>query len=85
MDAFENVVVEILQRDGYWMRNVFEVELTKEKKRKIARPSSPRWELDVVAYSAKRNELLVVEGKSYLDSGGVAFHAFDGRDTRFVS
>ena len=85
MDAFENVVAEILQRDGYWVRNAFKVELTKEEKREIRRPSCPRWELDLVGYSAKRNELLVVECKSYLDSGGVAFRAFDGSDTRFAS
>ena len=85
MDAFENVVAEILQRDGYWVRNAFKVELTKEEKREIGRPSSPRWELDLVGYSAKRNELLVVECKSYLDSGGVAFRAFDGSDTQFSS
>ena len=84
MDAFESVVAEILHRDGYWIQNAFKVELTKEEKRDIGRPSSPRWELDLVAYSAKRNELLIVECKSYLDSSGVAFRAFDGSDMRFA-
>ena len=78
MDAFESVVGEILHRDGYWIQNAVKVELTKEEKREIGRPSSPRWELDLVAYNAKRNELLVVECKSFLDSGGVAYKAFDG-------
>ena len=79
MDAFESVVAEILHRDGFWIRNAFKVELTKEEKRDIGRHSSPRWELDLVAYSARRNELLIVECKSYLDSRGVAFRAFAGR------
>ncbi|MGO8841495.1 MAG: hypothetical protein ACLQF1_10275 [Methyloceanibacter sp.] len=78
MDAFESVVSEILWRDGYWVRNSLKVELTKEEKAAIGRPSSPRWELDIVAYSGRRNELLVVECKSYLDSFGVQFRAFDG-------
>jgi hypothetical protein len=80
MDAFETVVSEILWRDGYWVQNSLKVELTKEEKVAIARPSTPRWELDIVAYSGRRNELLVVECKSYLDSIGVQFRAFDGTD-----
>ena len=82
MDAFESVVSEILWRDGYWVQNSVKVELTKEEKVAIGRPSSPRWELDIVGYSGRRNELLVVECKSYLDSPGVAYKAFDGSDER---
>ncbi len=82
MDAFESVVGEILHRDGYWIRSAFKVELTKGEKRAIGRPSSPRWELDLVGYSANRNELLVVECKSFLDSGGVAYKAFDGSNPK---
>jgi hypothetical protein len=78
MDAFEQVVSEILWMDGYWVRNSVKVELTKEEKRAIGRPSSPRWEIDVVAYSGKQNLLLAVECKSFLDSRGVALRAFDG-------
>ncbi|MGZ5441495.1 MAG: hypothetical protein ACXW5U_07405 [Thermoanaerobaculia bacterium] len=78
MDAFEHVVATILERDGYWVRTSVKVTLTPEEKREILRPSSPRWELDVVAYSGSRNELLVVECKSYLDSYGVRTTSFDG-------
>ena len=85
MDAFEEVVSQILWRDGYWVQNSFKVELTKEEKVAIGRPSSPRWELDVVGYSGRRNELLVVECKSYLDSPGVEFRGFNGADKRLAS
>ena len=85
MDAFESLAAEVLHGDGYWVRNGFKVELTKEEKREIDRPSNPRWELDLVGYSAKRDELLVIECKSYLDSRGVAFRAFKGTDARFAS
>jgi hypothetical protein len=84
MDAFEQLVSEILWMDGYWVRTSVKVELTKPEKVLIGRPSSPRWELDIVAYSGRDNLLRVVECKSYLDSGGVALRAFDGRDARFA-
>ena len=78
MDSFEHVVATILDREGYWVRTNVRVALTPEEKRLINRPSAPRWELDVVAYSGSRNELLVVECKSYLDSYGVRTTSFDG-------
>lgn len=71
MDAFEQVIEQIIHHDGYWTRTSLKVELTKAEKRQIGRPSSPRWELDVVGYNAARNEILVVECKSYLNSPGV--------------
>lgn len=78
MDAFEQVVAQILERKGYWTQIGTKVELTKEEKRSIGRPSCPRWELDIVAYRGATNELLVVECKSYLDSPGVCSDHFDG-------
>ena len=84
MDAFEQLVSEILWIEGYWVRTSVRVELTKEEKKAIGRPSSPRWELDIVAYSGRDNLLRVVECKSYLDSRGVALRAFDGNDERFA-
>src|ERR1019366_2421900 len=71
MDAFEQLVSEILWMEGYWVRTSAKVDLTKEEKRQIGRPSSPRWELDIVAYSGRDNLLKVIECKSYLDSRGV--------------
>ena len=71
MDSFESIVKTIFESKGYWVKTSFKVDLTKAEKRKIGRPSSPRWELDVVAYRGASNELLVIECKSYLDSAGV--------------
>ncbi|MFO1077134.1 MAG: hypothetical protein U1E73_05350 [Planctomycetota bacterium] len=73
MDSFENLVALLLRRDGYWTDTSVKVELTKEQKVAINRPSTPRWEIDVVAYKPSTNELLAVECKSYLDSTGVKF------------
>ncbi|WP_299874763.1 hypothetical protein [uncultured Sulfitobacter sp.] len=82
MDAFEHVISEILWAEGYWTRPSLKVELTKKEKAEIGRPSSPRWELDVVAYNGRDNELLMVECKSYLDSNGVKVSAFNGQSEK---
>jgi hypothetical protein len=78
VDSFEAVVAAILQRQGYWTLTSVKVDLTKEEKREIGRHSSPRWELDVVAYRGRDNEIRIVECKSFLDSPGVEVGAFDG-------
>ena len=71
MDSFESIVGTIFENKGYWVKTCFKVDLSKEEKRKIGRPSAPRWELDVVAYKGGINETLVIECKSFLDSPGV--------------
>lgn len=78
MNAFESLVASLLELDGYWVKPTFKVDITKEEKRRIGRPSSPRWELDLVAYKGATNEVLVVECKSYLDSRGVRSDGFIG-------
>jgi hypothetical protein len=80
MDSFEKVVSEILWMQGLWVQTSVKVNLNAEEKVKINRPSSPRWELDVVAYSGRENLLYVVECKSYLDSRGVTFAGVTGTD-----
>ncbi len=84
MDSFESVVATILERDGYWVRSGLKVDLTKDDKQRIGRPSCPRWELDIVAFRGSSNELLVLECKSYLDSPGVTFAALTGADAKYA-
>lgn len=71
MDSFESIVGTIFEKKGYWVKTCFKVDLSKEEKIEIGRPSSPRWELDIIAYKGGSKELLVIECKSYLDSPGV--------------
>lgn len=82
MDSFEAVVAAVMQRQGFWTLTSAKVELTKEEKREIGRHSSPRWELDVVAYRGADNYLRVIECKSYLDSPGVDCGAFSGKNKK---
>lgn len=82
MDSFEAVIAALLQRRGYWTQTSVKVDLTKAEKRRIGRHSSPRWELDVVAYRGGSNELLVVECKSFLDSTGVSCETFRGQNRK---
>ena len=79
MDAFEQLAADIFWNEGYWVRTSVKVELTREEKVRIGKHSSPRWEIDLIAYRSATNELLALECKSYLDSGGVhAAHFLPG-------
>ncbi len=76
MDSFEQIMAAILERQGYWTRTAFKVDLAPEDKKAIGRPSSPRWELDIVGYRGKDNSLIVLECKSFIDSPGVRAATF---------
>jgi hypothetical protein len=71
MDHFENIIKTLLEAEGYWVRQSFKVNLTKEEKRQIGKPSIPRPEIDLLALHFTRNEVLAFEAKSFLDSPGV--------------
>ena len=45
MDAFEQLVGNLLGSEGYWVKRSVKVVLTKEDKARIGRKSSPRWEI----------------------------------------
>jgi hypothetical protein len=71
VDYFEAIVTTLLEHEGYWVRQSFKVNLTKEEKRNIGKPSIPRPEIDIVALKLKPLRVLALEAKSYLDSPGV--------------
>lgn len=75
MDAFESLISMLLRHDGYWTIPSFKVELTKAEKRQVGRFSSPRWEIDLIAYCGATNEVLAIECKWFLDSRGVLFRS----------
>lgn len=71
MDYFESIVKTLLEDDGFWTRQSFKIEVSKEDKRLIGKPTIPRPEIDIIAYKPERNEILAVEVKSFIDSSGV--------------
>jgi len=71
MDSFEGLIRLLLEQEGYWTRQSHKVNLTKEEKVKIGKPSIPRPEIDVIGYNRAENSIIAMEVKSYLDSPGV--------------
>jgi hypothetical protein len=80
MDAFEQVVSEMLWMDGFWVQTSVKVNLTPREKGSVGKRTMPRPELDIVAYRGRDNFLYVVECKSYLNSRGVTFAGLSGAD-----
>lgn len=84
MNAFEQIVAGLFRADGYWTITGYRVNLTKDEKKAIGKPSLPRPEIDILAYRGSTNELIWVECKSYLDSPGVRYSSFmDPTDTGY--
>lgn len=71
MNAFEIIAGQLLAENGYWVRHSVKVDLSKELRRTIGKPSMPRPEIDIAAYSVHDNELILIEVKSFIDSLGV--------------
>ena len=71
MELFEGIIKTLLEHEGYWVRQSFKVNVTKEEKRAIGKHSIPRPEIDLLAFKPCLNEVLVIEAKSYFDSPGV--------------
>lgn len=75
MDYFESTIKTLLEREGYWVRQSFKVNLTKEEKQSIGKHSIPRPEIDILAYKPNENKVFAIEAKSFLDSPGVRVSA----------
>lgn len=71
MDHFEGIIRTLLEHEGYWVRQSFKVNLTKQEKRQTGKHSIPRPEIDLLAFKPSENCVLALEVKSYLDSPGV--------------
>jgi len=74
MNAFEDIVKQFLEAEGYWAKHSVKVnKISKDDKKLIHLKTIPTPEIDLVALNMKENELLLVEVKSFLDSQGVYF------------
>ncbi|MEW6425917.1 MAG: hypothetical protein AB1523_14480 [Bacillota bacterium] len=84
MNAFESIVAQYLEEEGYWVRKSVKINISKEDKQRINLPTMPRPEIDLVALNVKENELLLIEAKSFLDSPGVRFNDVSGGNPKGV-
>lgn len=73
MDAFEEIAGLLLNNDKYWVRHSVKVNLSKEEKVIINKPSTSRPEIDIVAFDVVNNMIFLIEVKSFLDSSGVIY------------
>ena len=71
MDYFEGIIKTLLEHEGYWVRQSFKVNVTKQEKRDIGKHSIPRPEIDLLAFKHKENTIIALEVKSLLDSLGI--------------
>lgn len=75
MDAFEEIISQLLEENGYWVKRSVKINLTSKEKKKIGKPTTPRPEIDIAALNLKQNKLYLLEVKSFLDSKGVVYEA----------
>ena len=73
MDAFEEIAGLLLNNDKYLVRHSVKVNLSKEEKVIINKSSTPRPEIDIVAFDVVNNMIFLIEVKSFLDSSGVVY------------
>lgn len=83
MNAFEQIIAKLLEEDGYWVRSSVKINLTKQEKVNLGKPSLPRPEVDIVAYSISENIIFLLEVKSFFDSNGVYYeHVANDNEVR---
>ena len=70
IDKFENIVTTLLEEEGFWVRHKFKVSVSLEEKKQIGKQSSPKPEIDMLAFNLRTNEVLALDVKAYLDSPG---------------
>ena len=85
MNAFEDIEKIYLEEEGYWVRQSVKVNISREEKRELGTHTMPRPEIDLVALNVKKNELLLIEVKSYLDSYGVYYEAVSDEEDHLAS
>jgi hypothetical protein len=73
MDAFEELAGQLLNADKYWVKHSVKVDLTKDEKVKIHKPTTSRPEIDIAAFDFSTNTIYLLEVKSFLDSPGVVY------------
>ncbi|MBK9413564.1 MAG: hypothetical protein IPN61_09115 [Bacteroidetes bacterium] len=71
MDAFEEIIGHLLREDNFWVQHSVKINLNRQDRHAINKPSSPRPEIDIAAFSPSTDTIYLLEVKSFLDSPGV--------------
>jgi len=85
MEAFEDLVSQILAMRGYWVRTSVRVPLSDSAFASDPTIKQRNCDLDVLAYSYRDNVVRIVECKSWLDSPGIRWKSFNGSSEREAS
>lgn len=71
MDAFEEIIGHLLREDKFLVHHSVKINLNRQDRQAIKKPSSPRPEIDIAAFSPNTDTIYLLEVKSFLDSPGV--------------
>lgn len=85
MDAFEQIVADLLRAEGWWVSTNVKVQMTTEERASLGLKNAPEFELDIVAYKSRDNKLLALECKSYMFSDGVKAGEVMGESGKYQS
>lgn len=85
MDAFEQIVADLLRAEGWWVSTNVRVKLEAAEKEAVGLKYASAFELDIVAYRGRTNTLRVLECKSYMFSKGVQAKEVLGTGGRYKS
>lgn len=83
MNHFKELCKYLLERENYGVRTNVKVNITKKEKASFGKPTSPRPEIDIVAYRATENALLILKVKSFLNSSGVHIEQVRQKDPKY--
>lgn len=71
MEAFEQIIGQLLEEDKFWVRHELKVILTEDEKKQIGKDTIPAIGIDIVAMDVVNNTIYLLEVKNFLNSNGV--------------
>ena len=63
MDAFELIIGQLIVEEKYWVKHSVKIDLTPDEKRSINKPSTPRPEINIVAYNTNIDTIILLTFK----------------------
>jgi len=85
MDAFEQIVADLLRAEGWWGTTNFTIQLNEAQRVLFNMKNARPFEFDIVDYRGHTNTLMVVECRSYMYSKGVQTKEVTGEGGAYMS